>query len=31
MDLVAAVDGLLTHRTGLGALEFDVMIGTQPF
>ena len=31
MDLVAALDGLLTHLARLGALECDVMLGAKPF
>jgi hypothetical protein len=31
MDLIAALDGLITHLARLGALEFDVMISAQPF
>ncbi len=31
MDLVAVLDGLITHLARLGALECDVMIGTKPF
>jgi hypothetical protein len=30
MDLVAVLDVCIAHLAGLGALEFDVMIGAKP-
>jgi hypothetical protein len=31
MDLVTVLDGLIAQLARLGALQFDLMIGTQPF
>jgi prophage tail gpP-like protein len=31
VDLVAVLDGLIAHLARLGALQFDLMIGTKPF
>jgi hypothetical protein len=31
MDVVAGLDGCIAHVARLGALDFDVLIGAQPF
>ena len=31
VDLVARLDGIVAHLAGLGALEFDLMLGAKGF